>query len=441
MANTDLRIAIIGAGPVGLTLAAILHHRSIQCTVFERDTSATSRDQGGTLDIHEDSGQRAIVAAGLMAEFKKVSRPEADVACIIKKDGTVLLDENEPATREWGEEQQANEGADNDQGRRGRPEIDRQVLKDLLLNSLPEGTVRWGKGISAVSPVPGTEQWTLAFLDGDASSSRGPYDLVVGADGAWSRVRPALTDVRPQYSGVTALDARISAQALAARPAVARFVGRGSVYVCAAGRWIALQRHGDGSARCYACVRVAEAPGGPVPVADPATGALVLPEPVEGAKDAAAAATLDWTEPGARTAFLDRHLAGFAPEIRGAVGAMTEQPLLRHMHMLPVGHTWAPRAGVTLAGDAAHVMTPFAGVGVNVGMVDAAELAAGIARHAEKRGEKEGGLAGVLRAYEEAMFARSARDAAFTYRMLEVQFRDDGAEKVVGIMTGQEPHF
>lgn len=40
------RIAIIGAGPGGLTLARILQHNGMQCTIFELDRDRFVRDQG-----------------------------------------------------------------------------------------------------------------------------------------------------------------------------------------------------------------------------------------------------------------------------------------------------------------------------------------------------------------------------------------------------------
>ncbi|XXG99643.1 hypothetical protein Hte_005984 [Hypoxylon texense] len=474
MTTQALKIAIIGAGPAGLTLAAILHRHGIKSTIFERDSSATVRAQGGTLDIHAESGQRAIVAAGLMAEFKKFARPEGDVARIIKKDGTVVLDENEqrhehPPRGSSGEQQQQPREAkrgeeENDEEEiPGRPEIDRPDLKNLLLNSLPEGTVRWGKGVKAVLPVEGTEQWTLTFLDSSSSSDpdpeSGPYDLVLGADGAWSRVRPVLTDVRPRYAGVSALDVWMSAEELARRPDVAAFVGGGSAYLCAAGRFVSVQRHGDGGARAYACVRTtASSTTTDVPPSDAALLGLTTATTTTTDDDGEGEEIdVDWTDERTRRLFLDRHLGDFAPAVRDVLLAMAERPSLRHLYALPVGHRWGPRAGVTLLGDAAHVMTPFAGVGVNVGMTDAAELAGGIVGYVAKEGrrkegssrkegggEEEGGdggdgLAEVLRAYEEGMWERSSRDAAFTAKMLEVEFREDGCESIARIMSGEEP--
>ncbi|KAI1463398.1 FAD/NAD(P)-binding domain-containing protein [Daldinia caldariorum] len=444
-------IAIIGAGPVGLMLAAILHRNGIQAKIFERETSATVRAQGGTLDIHAETGQRALAAAGLLPAFKKISRPEGEATRVVKKDGTVLLDENEqerdPRVGD-GEEEEQEEGG-GEEGGRGRPEIDRTDLKDLLIAALPQDMIRWGKGISSVTPVPGTQQWKLEFIGSDSTttssaddSESGPYDLVLGADGAWSRVRPLLTDAKPLYSGVSALDVWISPAQLAQRPDVAAFIGRGSCMLLSEDRFLSLQRHGDGSARAYAMVRTSREVCGAVPGAETLLG--LDRDGGEGDDNDDDAAVVDWTDAKTRERFLDRYFGDYAREARDAVLAMTQQPTLRPLYMLPVGHRWEPRPGVTLLGDAAHVMTPFAGVGVNVGMMDALELAEGIVAYVKRLGEGEGeggkgDLAEMLRDYENGMFERSRKDAALTARMLEIEFGEGGPEKVVEIMSGGGP--
>ncbi|KAI1377100.1 FAD/NAD(P)-binding domain-containing protein [Hypoxylon crocopeplum] len=432
------RIAIIGAGPVGLTLAAILHRNGINAAIFERETSATARAQGGTLDIHAETGQRALAAAGLLDEFRKVARPDADAARVVKRDGTVLLDENEEPSPPDMEE----EG-------RGRPEVDRRALRDLLLKALPEGMVRWGRGIAAVEPVTGSKRWTLRFLDGgngdgdnaQIKDDEGPYDLVLGADGTWSRVRSLLTDARPRYSGVTMLDVSISPPALEQRPDVKAFIGRGSCFMFDKDRALIFQRQGTGGARCYACLKTGvEVPGARALIDVDGAGADVR---VQGDGD------VEWTDDQTRTRFVDRHFSDYIPEAREALLAMTDTPVLRPLYMLPVGLRWDARPGVSLLGDAAHAMTPFAGVGVNVGMVDALELAEGIVRFVEndegkRKGEADGGsegdeLARVLRTYEEGMFERSSRDAERTAMALDIQFREDGGETMVKIMSGGGP--
>jgi len=70
-------IAILGAGPSGLTLGRLLHLADIDFVIFERDPSAASawgRGGSGTLDLHEGSGLLALQEAGLFEEFKKKAR-------------------------------------------------------------------------------------------------------------------------------------------------------------------------------------------------------------------------------------------------------------------------------------------------------------------------------------------------------------------------------
>jgi len=70
------RIAIIGAGPAGLTLARILYVNNIPCTVFEKEESREIRSQGGTLDLHPKAGQAALQQANLWKEYQQHVRYE-----------------------------------------------------------------------------------------------------------------------------------------------------------------------------------------------------------------------------------------------------------------------------------------------------------------------------------------------------------------------------
>ncbi|WP_141713101.1 FAD-dependent oxidoreductase, partial [Streptomyces sparsogenes] len=158
------RIAVVGGGPAGLAFARVLHRHGYPVAVLERDPAPDSRPPGGTLDLHEGLGQLALDKAGLLAEFQALSRREGQAMRILATDGTVL--------RDWRPrpDDQAN------------PEIDRGQLRDLLLGPLD---VRWGQGVTRV--VPGTRDGaTVHFADGRQET----FDLVVGADGAWSRTRP-----------------------------------------------------------------------------------------------------------------------------------------------------------------------------------------------------------------------------------------------------------
>ncbi|RYP21380.1 hypothetical protein DL765_002281 [Monosporascus sp. GIB2] len=443
------KIAIIGAGPVGLTLANILQRNGITSfTVFERDTTAQSTSnalaQGsGTLDIHADSGQRALAAAGLLEAFHRVARPEGEAVRVARKDGVVVWDENNHSQGN-GHAAAKEPGGKPEAESRGRPEIDRAALRALLLSALPPERIIWGKHVSSLSPVPGTTsaaaKWTINFSrDGDAPPQLQPqYDLVLGADGAWSRVRAQLTDARPYFTGVVALDAWLD-DVEGRRPDVARFIGRGSRFTFSADRALIFQRHGDGSARCYACVRFRDD-------ADAANTTTNADAAVVEARIAASLGLeeaaeigrggIDWDVPGVRRRFLETYFGDYAAEAREAALSLTQRPVLRPLYMLPVGLTWPSRPGVTVLGDAAHLMTPFAGVGVNVGMVDALELAEGIVGYVKKgAGQGAASLAEVISDYEKGMWARSSRDAAKTAHALEVQFQEGGCEKMVELMS------
>ncbi|WP_275560249.1 FAD-dependent monooxygenase [Streptomyces sp. 5-6(2022)] len=363
----ERRIAIVGAGPGGLTLARVLHVHGIPSTVYELDASATARDQGGTLDLDEESGQRALLHAGLLEEFRPLSRPEGGELRLLGKDAEVGF--HIPPPRD---------GDGND-----RPEIDRRVLKELLLGSLPEGTVRWGQKVRAVAlGAAGRPELTLA--DGTAVAA----DVVVGADGAWSRVRPLLSGADPVYTGVSFVDGLLN-DVDTRHPAVAELVGRGSMFALADEKGLFAQRNGGGRIRVYTAVKAPEEwsrsclvdpadPGGPADPADPADPAAIRKRLLD--------LFPDWDE-------------GLRALIADSDGPLVPRPI----HALPIGHRWNRVPGVTLLGDAAHLMSPFAGAGANLAMLDGAELALALAAHDD--------LETALNAYETAMFPR-AEEAA-----------------------------
>ncbi|MFF7796007.1 FAD-dependent oxidoreductase [Streptomyces olivaceus] len=348
----NARISIIGAGPGGLTCARVLRQHGIAATVYDREPDAASRDQGGSLDLHVEDGQLALREAGLLAEFFALARTESQEERRIDPSGR-LLGHRLP-----------------DEGETARPEIDRGQLRDMLLRSLDEGAVRWGRTLASVGgPAEGPR--TLTFTDGSTVET----DLVIGADGAFSRVRAAVSAAVLRYTGVGFLEAWFDDMEVA-HPELSALVGKGSAHVSDGERGLFAQRSSGGHLRVYLMRRV------------PA----------------------DWlAEGGLRPDDTDRirarllgEYAGWAPELLRMItdndGPYVDRPLFA----LPVPHTWPHAPGLTLLGDAAHLMPPL-GAGVNLAMLDAAELALALAGSAT--------VDDAVRGYEEVMLPRSAEIA------------------------------
>jgi 2-polyprenyl-6-methoxyphenol hydroxylase-like FAD-dependent oxidoreductase len=119
---------------------------------------------------------------------------------------------------------------------------------------------------------------------------------------------------------------------------------------------------------------------------------------------------------------------GWDKSLRALV-ADADGPLVpRLIHALPVGHRWDRVPGVTLLGDAAHLMSPFAGEGADLAMLDGAELGLALAAHP---GEPEAAPA----AYEEKLFPRSASAAAESAHNGVALFAEDVPQPVVDLFT------
>jgi 2-polyprenyl-6-methoxyphenol hydroxylase-like FAD-dependent oxidoreductase len=355
-APATARISIIGAGPGGLTCARILQRHGIPVTVYDRDPYPAARNQGGTLDLHADDGQLALREAGLLDRFFALARPEGQEMRQLDPTGRIVA-QHVPA-----------------EGELGKPEIDRGQLRDLLLDSLTPGTVRWHQGVEQVSgPADGPRQ--VRFLDGTTVEA----DLVIGADGAFSRVRPAVSPAVPEYVGVSFLEAWFQ-DVSQAHPDLAALVGQGSASAADGDRCLFAQRNSGDHIRVYVIQRVA---------ADWIAAAGLRADDTEGIRARLLDAFADWSPVMLRM-------------ITDNDGPYVDRPLFA----LPVPHTWTSMPTVTLLGDAAHVMPPL-GVGANLAMLDGCELAIALA------GSTTVGAA--VETYERTMLPRSI-DAA---RMLE----------------------
>lgn len=346
-------ITIVGAGLGGLTLARVLHVHGIAAVVYEADPSPDTRTQGGQLDIHPATGQAALETAGLTDAFRAIIRAGGEAARILDRRGNVLLDAP-------------------DDGTLGRPEVLRGDLRRILLESLPPDTVRWGHKVTAVQAL-GDGHHEVRFTNGSQTRS----DLLVGADGTWSKIRPSVSDARPDYVGVTIIETYLR-DVDARHPASAAAVGTGAMYVPAPGKAIVTHREADGVLHTYVMLR---RPAG-------------------------------WIADDVGPARIAAEFDGWAPQLTALITDGESSPVVRPLFALPDDHRWQPEPGVTLIGDAAHVTAP-GGEGANLAMLDAAELGTALATHPHD-------IAAALAAHESALFARSAVSARESHAVLDL---------------------
>lgn len=357
-------VTIVGAGLAGLILARVLHTRGIPSTVYDADASPRARTQGGQLDIHEHNGQAALAAAGLTQRFRAIIHEGAEATRVLDPQGHPLLE-------------QPDEGA----GR--RPEVLRGDLRAILLDSLPAGTVHWGKKLTAVRSLGGG-QHELTFADGWCARST----ILVGADGAWSRVRRLLTGATPQYVGTTFVETYLY-DVDVRHPATARAVGAGAMYALTPGRGIVAHREAGGVVHAYVQMQ--------------------CPEDFD-------------------TACVADQFEGWAPELTALVTDSDTVPVTRRIYACPDGYPWDRVPGVTLVGDAAHLMPP-AGEGANLAMLDGAELGQAVAAH-------PGDPDKAFREYEAVMFTRSALEAAEARQIIDACFGDRAPLGLIEMLSG-----
>ncbi|WCM24695.1 FAD-dependent monooxygenase [Paraburkholderia bryophila] len=373
----DTSIAIIGAGLGGLTLARVLHVHGIAATIYEAEASADARAQGGMLDIHENNGQLALKAAGLFDRFVEIIHPGGQATRVLDKDGAVLFDHP-------------------DDGSGGRPEVPRGALRRILLDSLPADTVRWGHKVTEVVALGGGRH-VLTFANGATVTT----DLLVGADGAWSKIRALVSDARPAYVGTSFIETYLFDSDIRHK-ASAEAVGGGALFAMTPGKGIAAHREPDGVLHTY----------------------VQLNKPKDWID------SIDFSEPATALARVAEEFDGWAVALKALITDGETDPVPRPIHALPVEHRWSRVPGVTLLGDAAHLMAP-SGEGANLAMFDGAELAKALIAN-------PGNVEAALLAYEKELFPRSALEAKAAVGILDICLGADAPKSLVDMLANYQ---
>jgi 2-polyprenyl-6-methoxyphenol hydroxylase-like FAD-dependent oxidoreductase len=373
----DKRIAIVGGGPGGLTLARMLQQKGADVKVYERDEHKNVRVQGATLDLHEESGLAALAEGGLMEAFKANYRPGADKLRIVDKHGVIMHDEND--------EEESN-----------RPEIDRGPLRKILLDSLEDGTVVWDSHFSCMVQAGG--QWKIEFKNGTFALA----DIVIAADGANSKIRPFITPIRPFYSGVTMVEGAVYNSAVNS-PKIHELLNGGKIFALNDEKSLIVSSKGDGSLVFYTGMKSGE----------------------NWVKESG----IDFNDKEEVKAWFTTEFSGWDAIWLELFENCEAKFIPRPQYCMPLDQKWETLPNLTMLGDAAHLMPPFAGEGVNMAMLDALELSRCLTN------DDYPNLHSALAHYEKEMLRRSSEVAEETLQQTEAFHAQDALNYLVGFFT------
>jgi len=383
MISSNKTIAIVGGGPGGLTLARLLQLKGAMVKVYERDMGKDARVQGSNLDLHEESGLAALKKADLLDAFYANYLPDAGKSRVMGSNGEIHLDDH------------------SDEYLSGsRPEIDRGPLRKILLDSLRNDTVVWDSQF--VSMKREREGWELYFKNG----RRVYADIVIGADGANSRVRPYLSPIKAIYSGVTIVEGNIY-EAEKRTPHIYGLLKGGKIFALGNSQSIIISAKGGGSISFYLGEKVDENW-----VRESGINFQDIREVKNWFNDRFSKWDSLWGE-----LFESENMS------------VVPRPLYHY----PATQFWETQPNLTIIGDAAHVMPPYAGEGVNMAMLDALELS-----EALFNGESES-LRSAFANFEAQMFERMKGALEITMRNTAELHAPQALELLLDMFNGFKP--
>jgi 2-polyprenyl-6-methoxyphenol hydroxylase-like FAD-dependent oxidoreductase len=352
------KIAIIGAGPGGLTLARLLQMDGFNVNVYERDTDENARPKGATLDLHEESGLAALQEAKLMDAFMENYRPGADRTRIVDQHGHIVFEDNDTQNREA-----------------FRPEIDRGPLQNILLDSLVQDTVIWDSHFETLKA--NEDSWLIEFKNGSTVEA----DIVIAADGANSKIRPYITAIKPFYSGVTIVEGAVYSSATTS-PEIHDLLNGGKIFAMGSEKSLIVSSKGDGSLVFYTGCNTAE--------------------------NWVKASGINFSDKSQVINWFKNEFSDWSPIWLELFKNATTAFVPRPQYCMPLDQNWETISNLTMLGDAAHLMPPYAGEGVNMAMLDALELS----RCFKDKDFQNSGEA--ISAYEKQMLKRASETADMT---------------------------
>lgn len=377
------QVAIIGGGPGGLILARLLQQKGANVKVYERDTDQYVRQQGATLDLHHETGLRALREGGLMEAFRKNYRPGAERITITDNNAIVHYSEkdNEPLT--------------DLENAYARPEIDRGPLRDLLIASLHKDTMVWDSKLLALKKHG--NGWDILFDDETTAYA----DLVIAADGANSKARKYITNIERIYSGFTIIEGNIyNAEKNALH--LWQLTNGGKVYAHWNGKAIVLSAKGEGSLSFYTITREAD--------------------------NRISKSGIDFTSKENVFTWFKERFSDWGTAWHEIFLTNDSYFVARPQYYFPQDQTWESLSNLTILGDAAH-QTPPSGDGVNQAMLDAVLLCEALCNANFNSVQK------AIAAYEQEMLSRASLITMEAIEQVEAMLSENNLKFMLDFFT------
>lgn len=372
--TTNKNITIVGAGVGGLILARILYINGIEAVVFESETSPLSRDEGGMLVMQDEYGVKAIKMAGLLEKYQNIAVRGGDIVRVYDKTGSIRYKE---------------------EGIRTHSEVERGELRKMLLESLPKNMVQWGKKVEHVNPL-GNGRHEIVCSNGELFNT----DILIGADGAWSKIRPVVSNKKPTYSGITYIETQFE-NVDVKHQNIAELVGNGFMIALSDEKGIVTESKTRNRIIVYFAIKVD--------------------------KKWIRSTENTLTNISITKSRLLSYFKDWDTKLRTIITESESNFKLLPIYMLPVGHRWKHTPGITLIGDAAHLITPNGAIGANQALLDGVELGKAIL-------SSDGNTEEALIRYENAMFPRSKANIKDAVKIFMTSFKPDGIKRYIDIM-------
>lgn len=347
-----MRILVAGGGIGGLTLAVALEQAGLQCRILERDTEEDARAQGYAMSLRNDLALRTLRQLGLFDTLlQRVGDPLTVLSLMAASGATLARLEAAPTSPGWA------------------IGVSRAVLRSVLRGAISRSPLEFGARVVGYEEGPTGCQVRLA--DGRVEEA----DLLVACDGHRSAIRTQLVGDAPRPLGLTMI-------ATEGAPALDHpLLAKGAILTVGRGCSFFAQRYPGRENLVWSfCAHTA-------------------------------AGALDGLDPDALLARVREQVSGWHSPIPELVAGTPAASLAVRAFFDREPPAQVATRQVILIGDAAHSMSPFQGLGANLAMVDALELARALAA--------AGGVEGIPAALQRfgAQVIRRGRGAVRQSRM------------------------